>query len=92
MLEFKNRRSEAWWKFREALDPNSKSFQEIALPPDNELLADLTAPTFDVDTGGIFIEPKDNIIKRLGRSPDCGDAVVMNYNIDTRSADNIVYF
>ena len=92
MLEFRNRRSESWWKFREALDPNSKSFQAIALPPDNELLADLTAPTFEVDTQGIVIEPKESIIKRLGRSPDCGDAVVMNYNIDVRSADNIDFF
>ena len=90
MLEFANRRSEAWWTFKEALEPDSG--QDIALPPDPELMADLTAPTYEVDTRGIHIEKKENIIKRLGRSPDCGDAVVMNYNIDVRAGENMVYF
>ena len=92
MLHFYNRRAEAWWKFREALDPNSKSFQPIALPPDTELMADLTAPTWELTTRGIKIEEKEAIKKRIGRSPDCGDAVVMNFNIDTRSAESIAYF
>lgn len=26
---------------------------------------------------GIKIEPKEDIVKRLGRSPDCADAVVL---------------
>ena len=90
LLEFANRRSEAWWKFREDLEPDSG--KDIALPPDPELMADLTAPTYEVDTQGIRIEKKENIIKRLGRSPDCGDAVVMNYNIDVRAGENMVYF
>ena len=90
MLEFANRRSEAWWKFREALEPDSG--EDIALPPDAELMADLTAPTYEVDTQGIRIERKEKIIKRLGRSPDCGDAVVMNFNIDVRAGDNMVFF
>ena len=88
--EFANRRAEAWWKFSEALDPESG--QEIALPPDPELMADLTAPTWVTDNVKIKLESKDNLIKRLGRSPDRGDAVVMNYNIDTRSSDNISFF
>ena len=91
-LEFANRRAEAWWKFSEALNPNSG--EEIALPPDSELLADLTAPTWKMARGGrrIQIEDKDEIKKRLGRSPDCGDAVVMNWNIETRSSENISFF
>ena len=90
MLEFANRRSEAWWKFREALEPDSG--KDIALPPDPELMADLTSPTYEVTTRGIQIEPKEKIIRRLSRSPDCGDAVVMNYNIDVRSEDNLFFF
>ena len=90
VMEFRNRRAEAWWKFREALDPNSG--EDIALPPDSELMADLTAPTWTADTSGILIESKDAIKKRLGRSPDCGDAVVMCYNIVTRASENISYF
>ena len=89
-LNFVNRRAEAWWKFREALEPNSG--ENIALPPDPELLADLTAPTWELKSNGIQIELKEKIKKRLGRSPDCGDAVVMNYNIDVRAGDNMVYF
>ena len=81
-LEFANRRSEAWWKLREALAPNSE--QNIALPPDNELLADLTAPTWKLEAQGIQVEKKDDVVKRLGRSTDCGDAVVMNLNVDVR--------
>lgn len=81
-LEFANRRAEAWWKMREALDPDSG--QDIALPPDNELLADLTAPTWKLEARGIQIEKKEDVLKRLGRSTDCGDAVVMNLNADVR--------
>ena len=82
LLNFKNRRAEAWWKFREALDPNSG--EDIALPPDSELMADLTAPTWDLKDS-IQIEAKDAIKKRIGRSPDCGDAVVMCFNADARA-------
>lgn len=89
-LNFANRRAESWWKFAEALEPNSG--EKIALPPDSELMADLTAPTWKLVGNGIQIEDKDAIKKRLGRSPDCGDAVVMNYNIDTRAAESIAYF
>jgi hypothetical protein len=47
------------------------------LPDDPELLADLAAPRFEVRTGGVLIESKDEIRKRLGRSTNKGDAVVM---------------
>ena len=91
-LEFINRRAEAWWKFREALDPDIPAEERIALPPDSELMADLTAPTWSLAPRGIQIESKDAIRKRLGRSPDAGDAVVMCYNIVTRASENLVYF
>jgi len=75
---FNNTRSAAYWRTRELLDP---AFDPaLMLPPDDLLLADLTAPTWAVKTGRpptIQIEPKDDLIKRLGRSPDRGDAVVM---------------
>ena len=42
------------------------------------LLGDLTAPRWKMTSGGkVLIESKDDIRKRLGRSPDEGDAVVM---------------
>lgn len=76
-LKFANRRSRAYWRFREALDPGQPQGSPIMLPTDPELVADLTAPTFKVGPQGIQVEPKDMLIKRLGRSPDRGDAVVM---------------
>jgi len=74
-LGFRNKRAEIWWKFREALEPHHG--EAVALPPDAELLADLTAPTWKLTPSGIVIEPKEDIKKRIGRSPDKGDAVVM---------------
>lgn len=76
-LGFTNKRSEAYWRFREALDPSQEQGSIIALPDDPELVADLTAPRFEVTSRGIKIESKEDVLKRLGRSPDKGDAVVM---------------
>lgn len=73
-LKFANKRAEVWWKFREALEPNLG--EPVAIPIDQELLADLAAPTWRLGPNGIQIEEKAEIKKRLGRSPDKGDAVV----------------
>lgn len=74
-LEFLNVRAAAHWAFREALDPQNGD--NIALPPDRELRAELCAPRWALQANGIKIEAKDDIKKRLGRSPDKADAVVM---------------
>ncbi len=50
---------------------------KAALPPDQRLFADLAAPRYRVTARGIQVEDKDQIKKRLGRSPDRGDAVVL---------------
>jgi hypothetical protein len=76
-MKFTNKRSAAYWLFREALDPGQQGGSPVMLPDDPELVADLTAPEFKVTPQGIKVEPKDEIYKRLGRSPDRGDAVVM---------------
>ena len=74
---FKNKRTEAYWKFREALDPSRPGGSPIMLPDDLQLLADLTAPIFFEDRKMIELEPKVKVVARLGRSTDKGDAVVM---------------
>jgi hypothetical protein len=73
-LGFANKRAEAWWHMRELLDPAYG--EEIALPPDPELLSDLCAPRWGMTVRGVKVEDKDEIGERIGRSPDCGDAVV----------------
>jgi hypothetical protein len=73
-LGFANSRAEWWWRLREALDPVAG--EGLALPPDRELLADLTAPRWRLAGAGILVERKDEIIARIGRSPDKGDSLV----------------
>src|SRR5437588_12720638 len=79
-LAFANKRAEAWWKFREALDPDQPDGSAVALPPDPELRADLCTPTWKLTARGILLESKDDIRKRLGRSPGKGDAAVMAWS------------
>lgn len=77
-LGFVNCRAASWWNLRELLDPDAE--YPVALPPDDMLTGDLTAPHWRVMSGGrIQVESKEDIIKRLGRSTDDGDAVVMAY-------------
>lgn len=73
-LKFANKRSAMWWAFRDKLNPDNG--YHIALPPDSRLAADLCAPRYTLKPTGIQVEPKENIVKRLGRSPDDGDSVV----------------
>ena len=74
-LTLVNRRAELWWRMREALDP--KVLDPISLPPCNKLRADLCAPLWKLTPSGIMVELKEEIRKRIGRSPDRGDAAVM---------------
>ena len=80
-LGFLNKRAEWYWKLREALDPTSG--QDLAIPPDNELSADLRAARWKISARGIQIEAKDEIKQRIGRSPDRGDSLVYAFNIET---------
>lgn len=85
-LKFINKRAECYWKFREALDP--KDGDDLMLPPDPELEADLCAPRWSMQTNGVKIESKEDIKNRIGRSPDCGDAVVLS----KASPSNVILF
>lgn len=88
MLGFFNMRAEIYWKIREALDPDNGHF--IALPPDPELKADLCALRWKLAAGSkIQVESKDDLISRLGRSPDKGDgcAYVMINTLKTEIYD-----
>lgn len=83
-LGFADKRSAAWWNMRELLQAGA-----IALPPDDKLTGDLTAPKWATQSGGkIKVESKENVKKRLGRSTDDGDAVIMAYWVEPQG----VYF
>lgn len=78
MYEFANQRSLWWWRFREALDPNSG--YEIALPSLRKLRQDLRAPHYKRQGGKIIVESKEDIKKRTGRSTDYADPVIQAWH------------
>ena len=77
---FDNLRSQVWWRMREDLRKEG-----VALPYDEELFADLTTPTYTTRGGKICVETKKEIIKRLKRSPNKGDATCYGNFVRRRS-------
>jgi phage terminase large subunit len=69
--QFPNRRSELWFEGRAQME-------DLDLDQDAQLAADLTAPkyTYDLKLRRV-VERKEETKKRLGRSPDRGDAVLL---------------
>jgi len=75
---FRNVRAYLAWKLRERLDPALTQEKDLlALPPDDELTGDLVSMRYKNTSSGIQVESKELIKKRLGRSPDSGDAVTL---------------
>ncbi len=68
---FDNLRSQMWWQLREDLRKG-----RVKLLNDEDLFADLVTPKWELKNGKICVESKKDIKKRLGRSPNKGDAVV----------------
>ncbi len=84
VYRFYNRRAKVYYQFREALDPSQPGGSRIALPMDTQLFADLTSILFTEEKDGtglmIKLEPKERLVKRSGKSPNEGDAVVMSWS------------
>ena len=77
-LKMRNKRAEYHWRMRDSLDPLNG--HNVALPPGNEVLADLCAARYRVTVSGVQVEEKAEIKERIGRSPDVGEAIMMaNY-------------
>lgn len=86
---FTNVRSAAYWHLRELLDPAYGPV--LALPPDDLMISDLTTPKWTITSGvppKIQVEVKDEVVKRLGRSPDRGDAIAMAMWADRHQGGN----
>jgi hypothetical protein len=76
---FPNRRSEAWFAAASQLP-------YVDLDDDDRLAADLTGPEYRYNTAmQRVVEAKADTKKRLGRSPDRGDAVVMALSVQLSS-------
>lgn len=70
-LKYPNRRSELWFQLAAQLE-------DLDLDKDDQLTADLTAPEFKYDAKmRRVVEPKEVTKKRLGRSPDRADGVML---------------
>lgn len=70
-LTFSNQRSQIAWALRELLDPANDT--GIALPPEEVapgLRRELCTPKWGVHGMQVWVEGRDDIIKRLGKSPD----------------------
>lgn len=85
-LRFLNQRSQLWWQLREALDPVNDT--GICLPPDTELLADICAPRWEMSGMRVKVESREDIVKRIGRSPDRASALILA-QIETPNLDEI---
>jgi hypothetical protein len=74
--EYPNVRAEAWWGLRTALE------EGLRINPDTPFLEELHGEVaavryFEDKKGRIAAEPKDETKRRLGRSPDLGDTLMM---------------
>lgn len=74
-----NERSAMWWFMREALDPDNSEYN-IALPPDDTLLAQLSSAHWGLRENTIIVESKDAIRSRIGSSTDHADVVLMAWS------------
>lgn len=73
--KFRNVRAAAYWKLREALDPEHG--EDLAIAPDRKLRQELTAHRWKLTVSGIQILAKAEVRETLGRSPNHADALVL---------------
>lgn len=76
--KYLNKRAEVWWKVgREYSRLQRWDLEEV----DDDTIAELTNPNYEIvdSSGKIKIEKKDEVIKRMGRSPDGADALLLAF-------------
>ncbi len=80
-------RDELWFRGREWFESRA-----VWMPEDDELVAELTTPTFKfTSTGKIKVESKDEMKKRGFRSPDKADAFLLTFASNDAPATRIKY-
>jgi hypothetical protein len=70
---YANKRAEMWFAMADWVKSGGQ------LPHLPELIAEMTTPTYSFTNGKIILEDKDQVKKRLGRSPDLGDALALTF-------------
>lgn len=86
--KFLNLRAEMWWTGRELAEAGARHLENpghtgwdlSAAANVGVTCAQLAEPRWDLDPKGrIRVEPKDDVTKRLGRSPDNADALLLAF-------------
>lgn len=87
VFRFFNIRAEGWWNLRQGLDPHDPDYWGMSINPAlqktrslefQRLVRDLIAPRYSVDSERVIkVESKKDIRKRISRSPDYADALMM---------------
>lgn len=72
---YRNLRAEMWFAMAEWVKRGG------ALPPLPEMVAELTGPTYTLINGKLALEEKDQVKKRIGRSPDLADALACTFAV-----------
>jgi hypothetical protein len=74
-------RSQLWWKVgRQLSEDRGWDLSQLVEDDRERLVTQLTAPKYWMDSSGrIVVEPKDETRKRLGRSPDNADALLLAF-------------
>ena len=78
---YRNRRAEMWIAMADWVKKGGW------LPRIDALVAELVTPTYTFANGALLLEEKDQIKKRLGRSPDVADALALTFAIPDMPGD-----
>src|SRR6266498_1225227 len=73
-----NRRAEMWWNLRQALMADGDEQLDFTIL-DDATAAQLLMPRYTKRKGRLLVEAKEDLRKRLGRSPDNADALVYRF-------------
>lgn len=73
--EFENRRAETHWQVRDALRRHELDFSKMEHA--DETIAQMVSVRYRIKKGRVIVEPKDDIRRRIDRSPDDSDAAIL---------------
>lgn len=77
--KYLNLRAELWWEIGRGLSER-RGWDLSSMANADAVVAQLLEPRWSIDAQGrIKIEPKEDVIKRLGRSPDNADALLLAF-------------
>lgn len=86
---FANLRAEGYWRLRERFERG-----QIMIPDDDELINELTSLKYKIvnSNGQIRMEEKEEMKKRLGKSPDLADSLCLAFLAPPQGPDVMIEF